>query len=56
MAWITTDDLVGKRVTIYTACGEEEPATVLAVSDRTTNIKVRDDDGDILIGNQWDED
>ena len=53
MAWITSDPMIGERVIISTAYGEEEAATVLAVSDRNANIKVRADDGDILIGNQW---
>lgn len=53
MAWITTNEMVGERVIISTAYGEDETATVLAVSDRTANIRVRADDGDILIGNQW---
>lgn len=53
--WTTDDDMIGQQVAIYTADGESEIATVLAVSDRNANIKVRADDGEILIGNQWDE-
>lgn len=52
--WNTNDDLVGHRVTIYTT-HDDEPATVLAVSTRTANIKVIADNGDIMVGGQWDE-
>lgn len=52
--FITNDELVGRRVWIMTGCGDEEAATVLAVSDTTDKIKVRADDyGEVLIGNQW---
>ena len=51
--WITTDPMVGQKVYIYTCFDEEEIATVLAVSDTTANIKVKLEDGAILIGNQW---
>ena len=51
----TNDDLVGHRVMIDTGYGETELATVIAVSDTTSNIKVRADDGEILTGNQWDD-
>ena len=50
----TNDDLVGHRVMIDTGYGETELATVIAVSDKTCNIKVRTDDGEILVGSQWD--
>ena len=53
--WDTANEMVGQRVIITTAYGDEEAATVLAVSTRNANIKVRADDGDILIGNQWGE-
>ena len=53
MTWNTDDPLVGERVIIFTSYGEEEPATVLAVHDRIDSLRVRADDGDILIGNQW---
>ncbi len=53
--WITDDELVGFRVTIYTDYGEEESAIVLAVSDSTTNIRVMADDGTVMVGNQYDE-
>ena len=53
MTWNTNDPLVGERVMIFTMFGDGEPATVLAVSDRTANIKVRDQFGDVMIGNQW---
>lgn len=55
MTWNTANEMVGQRVTIYTASGDEEAATVLAVSTRNANIKVRADGGEIMIGNQWDE-
>ena len=52
--WNTNDEMVGQHVSIYTAHGNEETATVIAVSTKTTNIKVRaDEDGEIMIGNQW---
>ena len=51
--WIINDEMVGDRVAIQTEPGEWEDATVIAVSDHTANIKVKADDGDILIGNQW---
>ena len=51
--WNTADELVGQRVEIYTSQGDSEIAVVLAVSDRTSNIKVRSEDGAVLIGNQW---
>ena len=54
MSWTTNDELVGQRVLIYTGYGDEEPATVLAVHRQLDLIKVRaDDDGETLIGNQW---
>ena len=49
----TADLMVGQRVSIETGYGEEEVATVIAVSTRTTTIKVRAENGDILCGNQW---
>ena len=52
--WNTTDEMVGRRVTIYTVYNDEETATVLAISTKNCNIKVRaHKDGEILIGNQW---
>jgi hypothetical protein len=53
--FITNNELVGRRVEIQTAQDEWETALVIAVSDRTANIKVRAEDGDILIGGQWEE-
>lgn len=55
MAWKTNDDLVRRRVEIETAFGDFEEATVLAVSDRTANVKVRADDGEVLIGGRFEE-
>lgn len=55
MAWNYKDELVGQRVSVYTGYGDCEDATVIAVSDSTSNIKVRTDDAEILIGNQWDQ-
>ena len=55
MAWITDDAMVGQRVLTYDFYGEQTLATVLAVSDHTANIKVRADNGDILIGNTFDD-
>ena len=51
--WNTKDSLVGQRVTIYTAYDDEETVTVLAVSDKSDMIKVRAEDGTVMIGNQW---
>ena len=51
--WITSNEMVGQRVAIYTSYDDEEEATVIAVSDRNDSIKVKADDGEILIGNQW---
>lgn len=53
MAWNYEDEMIGERVQIWTAYGDYEDATVIAVSDSTTNIKVRTDDAEIMIGNQW---
>ena len=47
------DDLIGRRVLIYTADGESESATVLQVGPSL--IRVQTDAGVVLIGNQWDE-
>ncbi len=60
MAWITNDklvgDMVGEKVWIYTEYGEGLLATVLAVSDRSGTIRVRcEDDGEIMVGNQWEQ-
>ena len=56
MAWITDAPLIGRKVEIVTGYGDNEPATVLAVSDRSTMIKVRAlNDGKIMVGNQWKE-
>lgn len=52
MTWNTTDSLVGEVVTIETAAGEFEPAIVVAVSTASL-IKVRVEDGTILVGNQY---
>ncbi len=53
--FIKNDDLVGNRVYIQTGYGEDELATIIAVSDTTDKVKVRTDDGDVLVGNQWDD-
>jgi hypothetical protein len=69
--WNTNDELVGQRILIGRSgvsqrtaratsrsfnCGyDEEEVTVLAVSTTTANIKVLTDDGDIMVGNQWEE-
>lgn len=55
MTWSTQDALVGKHVVIITGYGEEEHAVVLAVATKSTLIRVQTDDGDILIGNTWEE-
>jgi len=55
MSWNTKDELVGRTVAIYTGIGDTELATVLAVSDTGYSIKVRTEDDDILVGNQWDD-
>ena len=52
--WNTLDPMVGERIEIATGYDEFEVATVIAVNTRNANIKVRADDGDVLIGNQWD--
>lgn len=49
----TDDEMVGQRVWIYSSHGEGEPALVLAVSTRNANIRVLADDGEVMIGNQW---
>ena len=53
--FITNDELVGRRIEIHTGQDEWENAIVIAVSDRTANIKVRTDDGDTMIGGEWEE-
>ncbi len=52
--WNTDDSLVGQRVWINCGYGDEEIATVLAVSTKTANIRVKTDDGRVMSGNQWD--
>ncbi len=54
-AWDTTDEYVGTRIEILTGPHEFEMATVVAVSTVNGNLKVRADDGEILIGNQFEE-
>ena len=49
-----SDSIIGRRVAIYTAHGDCEEATVIAELHNGT-IKVRTDDGEVLIGNQWDD-
>ena len=52
--WNTNDELVGERILID--CGyDEEEATVLAVSTTSARIKVLTDDGDVMVGDQWEE-
>ena len=53
--WVTQDELVGRRVVIYTGHDEEEEATVIGVHPTHSTIRVRTDDGEILVGNQWDD-
>ena len=54
MNWTTEDELVGQRVMIQTAAYEEETGVVVAVRTDVDLIKVRaDEDGLVLIGNQW---
>ena len=53
--WNTDDELVGRRVWIETAYGEGEEATVLGVHPNNYTIRVRCDDGEVLVGNQWDD-
>ena len=56
MMWDTSDPLVGQHVTIQTAYSEDEKAVVLAVSTKSTMIRVRSLENDeILIGNQWED-
>ncbi len=52
--WDTNDPMVGETVEIRTCYGETEPATVLAVSTRNSNLKVRaHGDGEIMIGGEF---
>lgn len=54
--WTTNNELVGRTVLILTGYDDEELATVIAVSTITDLIRVRsEDDGRILIGNQWED-
>ena len=54
--WNTRHSLVGTRVLCQVAHDESEEALVLAVSRRDDGIiKVQMDDGEILVGNQWEE-
>ncbi len=53
MSWDTSDPMVGEKVYIQLMGGDEELATVLAVSTSTCNIRVVDADGEVLVGNQW---
>lgn len=55
--WNKHDELVGKKVFIYLAyAGDEEIATVIAVAkDDSGRIKVLAEDGEVLVGNQWEE-
>lgn len=52
--WNITDELVGRRVICSDGYDEFE-ATVIGVHPNSYTIRVRDDDGEILIGNQWDD-
>jgi len=55
ITWNTTDELVGRRVWIETAYVEGEEATVLGVHPNSYTIRVATDDGEVLVGNQWDD-
>lgn len=55
MIWDTTDELVGQKVYVRAAPGEEELATVVAVGDNGHIMVKADDDGALLSGNQWEE-
>lgn len=46
--------LLGRRVYIQTAYGEDEIATVVHTTERGM-VKVRTEDGEFLWGNQWEE-
>ncbi len=53
--WNTNDKKVGEKVLIYTGYGKWETATVIAVAMTNANLQVRSEDGEILIGDQWDD-
>ena len=53
--WNVTDELIGHRVICYDGYGDEFEATVIGVHPNSYTIRVRDDDGLISIGNQWDD-
>ena len=54
-SWNTDDPIVGQRV-LCDVGYEPQEGTVLAVSRRRDGtIKVQFDDGQILVGNQWEE-
>jgi hypothetical protein len=49
------DDLIGRRVLIYTAYGDSETGVVVAEIGNGM-IKVKsDEDGEILVGNQYED-
>ena len=52
--WTTNDGLVGQKVVCFQEF-EEFEGEVLAVNTSSSLIRVRDDEGEILIGNQWEE-
>lgn len=51
--WRADSDMVGERVIMYLALGEELEGVVTA-EHSNGNIKVRDDEGTVWIGNQYD--
>lgn len=52
--WNTRDELVGRKVVIYTQVDESEIAEVLGVADDGT-IQVLTESGQVMNGNQWDD-
>ena len=53
--WTTNDGLVGQKVVCFQEF-EECEGEVLAVNTSSALIRVRDEeDGEIFIGNQWEE-
>ena len=43
------------NITWNTAYGEGEEATVLGVHPNSYTIRIATDDGEVLVGNQWDD-
>lgn len=53
--WRNDTDLVGRHVLVYTEYGDEEVALVLAESMTSNTLLVQASDGEVLVGNQWEE-